>query len=63
MRVKFENSQDEVKKVNEGNNDLMILISEANRAKRDQQTIIQEYKIQKKQREAELESERMKFIA
>ena len=32
----------------EGNNDLMILISEANRAKRDQQTIIQEYKIQKK---------------
>lgn len=50
MRVKYEKAQDETKKLSDGNNDLMILISEANAIKREQQSIIGEYKLQNSMR-------------
>ena len=46
VRAKYEKGLDEIQKLQQGNADLMILISEANKIKRDQQSIIQEYKLQ-----------------
>ena len=45
VRAKHEKGLDEIQKLQQGNADLMILISEANKIKRDQQSIIQEYKL------------------
>ena len=56
VRAKYEKGLDEIQKLQQGNADLMILISEANKIKRDQQSIIQEYKLQQERKRAEIDT-------
>ena len=44
LRAKYEKGLDEIQNLQQGNGDLMILISEANKEKRDLSCIIQQYK-------------------
>ena len=44
LRAKYEKGLDEIQNLQQGNGDLMILISEANKEKRELSCIIQQYK-------------------
>lgn len=52
VKAKHEGAMDEVKKLTSGTQDLMMMISEANKIKREQYSIIQKYKLLKQQRES-----------
>ena len=56
VRAKYEKGLDEIQKLQQGNAEFMILISEANKIKRDQQSIIQEYKLQQERKRAEIDT-------